>query len=64
MTVSGRALFNESAADYQDFELPDDNFQDLVARILQYGGLTIREVQAVQYGQALEAAEDNEQKTK
>ena len=64
LTTGGRPLFNESAADYQDFELPDDNFQDLVARILQYGGLTIREVQAVQYGQALEVAEDNEQKTK
>ena len=63
-TVGTRAVFNQTALDYQDFELPQDNFQDLVARILQYGGLTIREVQAVQYGQALEKDESTEEMTK
>jgi hypothetical protein len=55
-----RPIFDPTAADYQDFELPLDYFQDLVARILQYGGLTIREVQAIQYGQALESGESTE----
>jgi hypothetical protein len=63
-TVGTRAVFNQSALDYQDFELPEDNFQDLVARILQYGGLTIREVQAVQYGQSLETGEATEEMSK
>ena len=64
LNSGGRALFNEGAADYQDFELPTDNFQDLVARILQYGGLTIREAGIVSYGQAVENAESAEQTSK
>ena len=63
-STGGRPIFNQSQPDYQDFELPQDSFQDLVARILQYGGLTIREVSAVQYGQALEGAEASEHKGK
>ena len=64
-TISGgRPIFNGTAVDFQNFELPQDYFQDLVARILQYGGLTIREVQAVQYGQSLENAENVEQTSK
>ena len=64
LNTRGRAFFNQAAADYQDFELPQDNFQDLVSRILQYGGLTIREAGIVQYGQALESAESAEQTSK
>lgn len=63
-STGGRPIFNQSQPDYQDFELPQDSFQDLVARILQYGGLTIREVSAIQYGQALEGAEASEHKGK
>ena len=36
-------VFNPSAADYQDFELPKDNFNDLVINILKYAGLEVRE---------------------
>ena len=62
--TGGRPIFNGTAVDFQNFELPQDYFQDLVARILQYGGVTIREVQAVQYGQSLENAENVEQTSK
>ena len=49
-------MFNESAVDYQDFELPLDDEVNLVNKILQYAGMSIREIQAVQFAQA----EDNE----
>ncbi len=36
-------LFNPSANDYQDFELPLSDFNNLIVKILQYCGITIRE---------------------
>jgi hypothetical protein len=36
-------LFNPSAVDYQDFEMPMSDFSDLVVKILQYAGVSIRE---------------------
>ena len=44
-TVSGSPVFNESAADYQDFELPLSDQNDLVLKILQYAGINIRETE-------------------
>ena len=41
--VGQAPLFNPSATDYQDFELPKDYFNDLVNNILKYAGLEIRE---------------------
>ena len=42
-TVSGSPVFNQSATDYQDFELPAVDQNDLVLKILQYAGISIRE---------------------
>jgi len=39
----------------------DDEYT-LVLKILQFAGMSIRELQAVQFGQGLEAAEDNQEK--
>lgn len=44
----GEPLFNQSASDYQDFELPEENSVDLVIRILQMAGVSIREQEVVQ----------------
>lgn len=41
--VSGTPMFNPNAPDYQDFELPQSYEFDLVVKILQYAGLSIRE---------------------
>lgn len=43
----GEPLFNQSAADYQDFELPTENEVDLIIKILQYAGVSIRELDVV-----------------
>ena len=57
----GEPLFDQTQNDFQDFELPEDDVNNLVARILQYAGLSIREISTVQFGQALERQETQEQ---
>ena len=50
-------LFNPSATDYQDFELPMSDFSDLVVKILQYSGVSIREEEVVAAAKAEELQE-------
>jgi len=54
--ANGEPVFNQSQPDYQDFELPADYEYLLVAKILSYCGISIREVVASQYGIAKEQA--------
>lgn len=42
--------FNESAADYQDFELPISDEPNLVNKILQYAGISIRDKDVAAFG--------------
>jgi len=58
----GEPLFNQSAGDYQDFEIPLDDFYNLVSKICQLAGIQIREEQVVQYMKAEEVQEKQEQK--
>ena len=58
----GEPSFDQSQPDYQDFELPNEDERRLVNKILQYAGMSIREIQAVQYAQAEEQIESNELK--
>lgn len=58
---TGEAFFNQSVATYQDFELPEADLTDLVYKILQYAGMSIREVMAVQFGEAGENEEEQDQ---
>jgi len=46
---SGEPVFNQSAADYQDFELPVTDEPNLVMRILEYAGVSIREGDVVRF---------------
>lgn len=59
--IGGEPVFDQSQSDYQDFELPEDDVNNLVARILQYAGMSIREISTVQFGQAIEQSENQEQ---
>ena len=56
-SVSGDPLFNPSAFDYQDFELPMSDFSDLVVKILQYAGVSIREQEVIAAAKAEELQE-------
>lgn len=46
--VNGSPLFNQSANDYQDFELTVSDFPKLVIKICEYAGVSIREQEVVQ----------------
>jgi hypothetical protein len=59
--IGGEPVFDQSQSDYQDFELPADDVNNLVARILQYSGMSIREMATVQFGQTIEQTENQEQ---
>ena len=60
-TGSGSPVFNQSALDYQDFELPLDDKFNLIVKILQMAGVEISQDQAVQYGKAEEMQEKQQQ---
>ncbi len=60
--TGGEPVFDQSQPDFQDFELPLDDEPTLVMKILQYAGMSIREVQAVQFAQAAEQYDDQEEK--
>jgi hypothetical protein len=53
--VSGSPIFNQSAADYQDFELPFSDQVEMTLKILQYAGVNIREPEVVQFASGAEA---------
>jgi hypothetical protein len=55
--VSGEPLFNQGAVDYQDFELPLTDEPTLVAKILQFAGMSIREIEALNFANQQEQTE-------
>ena len=60
-TVSGSPVFNQSAADYQDFELPLSDQDSLVYKILQYAGINIRELDITKMAAQEEAINDQKE---
>jgi len=59
--VQGEPLFDQSATDYQDFELPLSDEPSLVAKILQYAGVSIREGDLYTFANGEEAKEKQTQ---
>lgn len=55
--TQGEPIFDQSAVDYQDFELPISDEPELVAKILKYVGISIREKDLV----AVANADDQEE---
>ena len=58
----GEPSFNASSPDYQDFEIPISDEPTLVLKILQYAGMSIREIAATQFGQGLENLETQKER--
>lgn len=52
--AGGTPIFDQSQSDYQDFELPEEDVYKLVMKILQYCGMSIREIEVAQFGIAQE----------
>jgi hypothetical protein len=57
---SGEPVFDQSLSDYQDFELPLDDESNLIMKILQYAGVSIREADVYKFTQD-ETLEENQQ---
>ena len=55
---NGEPAFDQSQPDYQDFELPLEDEYKLVMKILQYCGMSIREIQVAQYAIQQEQSEN------
>jgi len=60
--TQGEPVFDQSQPDYQDFELFEDDTNDLIMKILQYAGVSIRESSVVQYASAQEGTEEQQEK--
>jgi hypothetical protein len=60
-TLAGDPLFYPGAAEYQDFELPLDDFANLVIKILEYSGISIGAQEVVSAAKA-EEVQDIQQK--
>jgi hypothetical protein len=60
--TDGAPIFNASSGDYQDFEVPISEEPKLILKVLQYAGMSIREIMATQFGQSLEAADVQNEK--
>ena len=58
--TAGQPVFNPSNAFYQDFELPLSDFSGLVVKILQYAGVSIREMEVVQAAKSEEIQESQQ----
>jgi hypothetical protein len=56
----GEPLFDETQADYQDFELPLSDEPALIAKICQYVGIEIREPEVYSFGTSEEQVDTQE----
>lgn len=59
--VNDSPFFDNNASDYQDFELPPSDEMNLIIRILQLAGVSIRENEVVQMAKAEEIQDKQEQ---
>jgi hypothetical protein len=55
--TQGEPIFDQSAVDYQDFELPLSDEPEIITKILKYVGISIREKDLI----AIAAADDQEE---
>lgn len=60
--TNGEPAFDPSQPDFQDFELPNDDEVNLINRILQYAGMSIRELSVAQFAQTEEQESTTEER--
>lgn len=58
--VGGTPSFDQSASDYQDFEIPADEEVELVIKICQFAGVSIREEEVVQFAKREQMENDQQ----
>lgn len=60
VVIDGAPIFDGSASDYVDFELPEEEEPNLITRILQMSGLSIRESEVVNFANNEENKENQQ----
>ena len=58
----GEPLYDPTQSDFQDFELPLSDEPSLVNKILEYAGMSIREIETVKFASSSETREDISEK--
>jgi len=58
--LGGEPIFDQTQSDYQDFELPIEDEPKLVAKILQYSGISIRDTDVFQFGKIEEQTQNQQ----
>lgn len=53
MMVNNQPLYNPADSDFQDFELHESEFTNIVLKMLSYFGINLREAEVVQIAEAL-----------
>lgn len=53
VVVSNNPMFNEAASDYQDFELHESEFTNIVMRMLSLFGINLREQEVIQVAETM-----------
>lgn len=59
--ANGEPIFNQSDAQYQDFEIPLDDENNLIMKILQYAGVSIREPEVFNFANNQEGKENQQE---
>jgi hypothetical protein len=59
--TGGEPVFNQTATDFQDFEVPLDEENNLTMKILQYAGITIREPEVFGFATGEETKEQQKE---
>ncbi len=59
--TNGEPVFDQNQPDFQNFELPQDDEVNLIIKILQYAGISIREGDVYQFAQAEETQNTQEE---
>lgn len=59
--AGGEPVFNQTAPDFQDFEIPLDEENNLTMKILQYAGVTIREPEVFGFAAGEETKEQQKE---
>lgn len=59
--TNGEPVFSPAQPDYQDFEIPLDDEVNLILKILQYAGISIREGEVYNFAQTEELENNKEQ---
>jgi hypothetical protein len=62
LVTGGEPVFDGTAADYQDFELPLSDEPNLVVKILEYAGISIREGDVYQFAKTEETQNIQEER--